>query len=44
VFPKNKLLERTSMNSWDDQNVRDALKANKRKKVSSPACGRKSAI
>jgi nicotinamidase-related amidase len=33
VFPKNKLLERTSMNSWDDQNVRDALKANKRKKV-----------
>ena len=28
VFPKNKLLERTSMNSWDDQNVRDALAAN----------------
>lgn len=25
VFPKNNLLERTSMNSWDDQNVRDAL-------------------
>lgn len=33
VFPENKLLERTSMNSWDDQNVRDALAANKRKKV-----------
>jgi nicotinamidase-related amidase len=28
VFPENKLLERTSMNSWDDQNVRDALAAN----------------
>ena len=33
VFPSNKLLERTSMNSWDDQNVRDALAANKRKKI-----------
>jgi nicotinamidase-related amidase len=33
VFPQNKILERTSMNSWDDQNVRDALAANKRKKV-----------
>ena len=25
MFPENKILERTSMNSWDDQNVRDAL-------------------
>ena len=33
VLPENKILERTSMNSWDDQNVRDALKANGRKKV-----------
>jgi nicotinamidase-related amidase len=36
VFPDNKLLERSSMNSWDDQNVRDALAANAaqgRKKV-----------
>jgi nicotinamidase-related amidase len=33
VFPENKILERTSMNSWDDQNVREALKANARKKV-----------
>ncbi|WP_042883023.1 hydrolase [Cupriavidus necator] len=33
VFPNHKLLERTSMNSWDDQKVRDALAANKRKKV-----------
>lgn len=33
VFPQNKILERTSMNSWDDQNVRDALAANKRTKV-----------
>lgn len=36
VFPENKLLERSSMNSWDDQNVRDALAANAakgRKKV-----------
>ena len=31
VFPTNKLLERTSMNSWDDQNVRDALAANAKK-------------
>ncbi|ASL46298.1 hypothetical protein bAD24_III02805 [Burkholderia sp. AD24] len=33
VFPDHKVLERTSMNSWDDQKVRDALKANGRKKV-----------
>jgi nicotinamidase-related amidase len=33
VFPKHPLLERTSMNSWDDQKVRDALKTNGRKKV-----------
>jgi len=33
VFPENPILERTSMNSWDDQNVRDALKANGRNKV-----------
>lgn len=33
VFPDNKILERTSMNSWDDQNVRDALATNGRKKV-----------
>lgn len=33
VFPEAPLLERTSMNSWDDQKVRDALAANGRKKV-----------
>jgi nicotinamidase-related amidase len=33
VFPDAPLLERTSMNSWDDQKVRDALKANGRNKV-----------
>ncbi|ABS63992.1 isochorismatase hydrolase [Parvibaculum lavamentivorans DS-1] len=33
VFPDHPLLERTSMNSWDDQKVRDALKKNDRKKV-----------
>ena len=33
VFPDKKILERTSMNSWDDQKVRDALAANGRKKV-----------
>ncbi|WP_312995640.1 hydrolase, partial [Achromobacter animicus] len=33
VFPDQKVLERTSMNSWDDQKVRDALAANGRKKV-----------
>jgi nicotinamidase-related amidase len=33
VFPEVPLLERTSMNSWDDQKVRDALAANGRKKV-----------
>ncbi|RQR27396.1 isochorismatase family protein, partial [Burkholderia sp. Bp9142] len=27
VFPNQKTLERTSMNSWDDQKVRDALAA-----------------
>jgi nicotinamidase-related amidase len=33
VFPEHPLLERTSMNSWDDQKVRDALKRNGQKKV-----------
>jgi len=33
VFPGQDILERTSMNSWDDQKVRDALAANGRKKV-----------
>jgi nicotinamidase-related amidase len=33
VFPDTPLLERTSMNSWDDQKVRDALAANGRRKV-----------
>src|ERR1700748_3313743 len=33
VFPDKKILERTSMNSWDDQKVRDALAANGRKKI-----------
>ena len=33
VFPEQPLLERTSMNSWDDQKVRDALAKNGRKKV-----------
>lgn len=33
VFPGNKIIERTSMNSWDDQNVRDALAATGRKKI-----------
>ncbi|MEO1530874.1 MAG: hydrolase [Pseudomonadota bacterium] len=33
VFPEHPILERTSMNSWDDQKVRDALAQNGRKKV-----------
>ena len=33
VFPGKQTLERTSMNSWDDQKVRDALQAAGRKKV-----------
>src|SRR6266404_5644801 len=33
VFPDKPLLERSSMNSWDDKKVRDALKANGRNKV-----------
>lgn len=33
VFPQHPLLERTSMNSWDDQKVRDALAEAGRKKV-----------
>ncbi len=33
VFPEHPLLERTSMNSWDDQKVRDSLAKNGRKKV-----------
>ena len=33
VFPTHPLLERTSMNSWDDQKVRDALASNGKKKV-----------
>ncbi|WP_432378599.1 hydrolase [Duganella sp. P38] len=41
VFPGKEILERTSMNSWDDQKVRDALKANGKKKSSLPASGPK---
>jgi len=33
IFPSQKTLERSSMNSWDDQKVRDALAANGRKKI-----------
>ena len=33
VYPGAPLLERTSMNSWDDQKVRDALAKNDRRKV-----------
>src|SRR3954469_10904269 len=33
VFPTHDILERSSMNSWDDQKVRDALAANGKKKV-----------
>ncbi|WP_198655630.1 hydrolase [Salinicola lusitanus] len=33
VFPNLPILERTSMNSWDDQKVRDALATNGRNKV-----------
>lgn len=33
VFPEEPILERTSMNSWDDQKVRDALAKAGRKKV-----------
>jgi nicotinamidase-related amidase len=33
VFPDQPTLERTSMNSWDDEKVRDALKKNGRNKV-----------
>jgi nicotinamidase-related amidase len=32
-FPEHKILEHTSMNSWDDQIVRDSLAAAGRKKV-----------
>ncbi|MEM7238875.1 MAG: hydrolase [Pseudomonadota bacterium] len=33
VLPDHPILERTSMNSWDDQKVRDALAKNGQKKV-----------
>ncbi|CDM62539.1 isochorismatase hydrolase (plasmid) [Rhizobium favelukesii] len=33
VYPEAPILERTSMNSWDDQKVRDALAKTGRKKV-----------
>ncbi|BDB26929.1 hydrolase [Cupriavidus sp. TA19] len=33
VFPGKETLERTSMNSWDDQKVRDALAAAGRRKI-----------
>lgn len=33
IFPDHPLLERTSMNSWDDQKVRDALEKNGQEKV-----------
>ncbi len=33
VFPDQNLLERTSMNSWDDKKVRDAINGTGRKKL-----------
>jgi nicotinamidase-related amidase len=33
IFPTAPILERTSMNSWDDRKVREALAANGRKRV-----------
>lgn len=33
VFPGQKVVERTSMNSWDDQGFRDAIKATGRKNI-----------
>src|SRR3954465_9003505 len=33
VFPDQPILERTSMNSWDDQKVRDSLARNGHKKI-----------
>jgi nicotinamidase-related amidase len=33
VFPDHPIYERTSMNSWDEANVRDALAATGRKKI-----------
>lgn len=33
VFPQAPILERTSMNSWDDQKVREALKKSGRNKI-----------
>lgn len=33
VFPNQNMYERTSMNSWDSQGVRDAIAATKRKKL-----------
>lgn len=33
VYPENELLERTSMNSWDDAKVREAVNATGRKKL-----------
>jgi nicotinamidase-related amidase len=33
IFPGKQVLERSSMNSWDDRKVRDALAASQRKKV-----------
>lgn len=33
VFPEQKLVERTSMNSWEDKGFRDAVKATGRKKL-----------
>jgi nicotinamidase-related amidase len=33
VFPKHALIERSSMNAWDDQNFVAAIKATGRKKI-----------
>ena len=33
VLPEHDILERTGMNAWDDQNVRDAVAATGRKKI-----------
>lgn len=33
IFPDTEILERTSMNAWDDQNVRTVLRHSKRRKI-----------
>jgi nicotinamidase-related amidase len=44
VYPGHQVIERSSMNAWDDIGFRDAIKATGKKTYFLPVCGLKSVL